>query len=280
MAVRCNARRLVLLAGMAMAGMASAAPFDVLGGKDTSGLERVGVSMWFQACLEKAGSDVARQAECFAAEYGRQDARLNNVFSVLMSHLPADVKSEVRNDERAWVAEKEKACVLAASASISEKLKSDRCKVSYTATRATKLETYKLPTASPVDIDEDNLWRDDGLPIGIRPSFGACNEMADVSMPAMIECSDVEASYQEARQVLAFVDLVAALPAADQQALHSEQKNWTDRRNKTCRAEVDGDMATAGQGEYLNYYGCLLAANALHATRLEHRLKSTSTKTR
>ncbi len=49
--------------------------------------------------------------ECIDAEIGRQDARLNQAYKMVMTRLTPPQKQKLRESERAWIRSKERVCL-------------------------------------------------------------------------------------------------------------------------------------------------------------------------
>ena len=62
-----------------------------------------------EACLGVA-TDPVGQAECYRAEFRRQDASLNKTYEQLMLARSGEDKASLRYKQRAWIRAKEAAC--------------------------------------------------------------------------------------------------------------------------------------------------------------------------
>jgi uncharacterized protein YecT (DUF1311 family) len=49
-------------------------------------------------------------AACFVADYKRADAQLNEAYRATMSRLPRSRQATLRRSQRAWIAERDRAC--------------------------------------------------------------------------------------------------------------------------------------------------------------------------
>ena len=49
---------------------------------------------------------------CFVAEFERADARLNVTYKTTMKRLPGSRQSALRNSQRAWIKQRDRACPL------------------------------------------------------------------------------------------------------------------------------------------------------------------------
>ena len=65
--------------------------------------EDMGLSKEYSACMDRANGITANMIECFAAETGKQDARLNKVYKELMNALSPARKNQLKEAQRAWI---------------------------------------------------------------------------------------------------------------------------------------------------------------------------------
>lgn len=71
------------------------------------------LSRSYQMCMN--GGDAGRgqtlaMAECQRAEIDRQDARLNQAYTMVMRRLPATRKAALRQSERNWIRQRDRQC--------------------------------------------------------------------------------------------------------------------------------------------------------------------------
>ncbi len=67
----------------------------------------------YKTCLDRSDGTNAAWSECGGAMLQRADARLNAAWKIAMSAMPTDsAKQILREEQRAWNAYKEKACMI------------------------------------------------------------------------------------------------------------------------------------------------------------------------
>ncbi|MBW6526459.1 DUF1311 domain-containing protein [Sphingomonas sp. RHCKR7] len=59
---------------------------------------------------EAAAGVTPAMAACFVADYQRADAQLNEVYRATMKRLPRSRQAALRTSQRAWIAERDRAC--------------------------------------------------------------------------------------------------------------------------------------------------------------------------
>ncbi|MGN6480962.1 lysozyme inhibitor LprI family protein [Luteibacter sp.] len=94
----------------------------------------------YQDCLDAAGGVVPTMIRCNSAEYTYQDKRLNMVYGKIIRKVGAEDRRILVDEERKWIAKKEKDCALPGGAGQGDILDASNCLVLYTARRATALE--------------------------------------------------------------------------------------------------------------------------------------------
>jgi len=92
-------------------------------------------------CMEKAGTAMFAMHDCYVAENGYQDRRLNQVYKLLMGKLDASGKIQLRDEERKWIKYRESQCALDPAGGQQADLEHDDCWVTEAAKRATVLES-------------------------------------------------------------------------------------------------------------------------------------------
>jgi uncharacterized protein YecT (DUF1311 family) len=60
-------------------------------------------SKTFSACMDAAGGSTPPMHDCFAAEYAGWDKALNAVYQTRMASLDPVAKTQLRDEERAWL---------------------------------------------------------------------------------------------------------------------------------------------------------------------------------
>jgi uncharacterized protein YecT (DUF1311 family) len=66
-------------------------------------------SATYKSCMNGAMSSLAMR-DCQTAEYDAWDKTLNRVYQALMSSRPAAAQTQLRDDERAWLARTKQTC--------------------------------------------------------------------------------------------------------------------------------------------------------------------------
>ncbi|MGF6494972.1 uncharacterized protein YecT (DUF1311 family) [Luteibacter sp. 621] len=94
----------------------------------------------YQDCLDKAAGVVPAMIRCNDAEYSYQDKRLNAAYKKLVKKAGADARKALVDEERGWIASKERDCAIPSGAGQGDILDATGCSVTYTARRATVLE--------------------------------------------------------------------------------------------------------------------------------------------
>ena len=64
----------------------------------------------YNPCIEASGGVTSEMMSCTGAEIDRQDARLNQAYTMVMRALPPAKKVALRNSERAWVKARDARC--------------------------------------------------------------------------------------------------------------------------------------------------------------------------
>jgi uncharacterized protein YecT (DUF1311 family) len=61
------------------------------------------LSMTYDRCMSASGGVDPEMRDCISAEYGRQDARLNQTYKTIMDRLSVAQKLTLRETERTWL---------------------------------------------------------------------------------------------------------------------------------------------------------------------------------
>jgi uncharacterized protein YecT (DUF1311 family) len=67
-------------------------------------------SKTFNDCMDQAGGSTMPMRDCQDAEFALWDKALNDVYKTLMASRPAAAKTQLRDEERAWLASTKKKC--------------------------------------------------------------------------------------------------------------------------------------------------------------------------
>lgn len=116
------------------AGWSVALAADVEGGS---------YSKTYDTCMDKAGGVTSSMRDCHAAEFRRQDSRLNSNYQKAMAGFDAAHKEKLRAVQRLWIQVRDGTCDLVSAhedGGTIALLESDDCILSMTAARADQLE--------------------------------------------------------------------------------------------------------------------------------------------
>ncbi|WP_052075456.1 lysozyme inhibitor LprI family protein [Sphingomonas taxi] len=94
---------------------------------------------------EAARGVTTDMAACFVADFERADATLNVTYAKTMKRLPASRQAALRASQRAWIAQRDRACPLDNSpgAGTIERLNHPGCLARQTRRRITWLSRYR-----------------------------------------------------------------------------------------------------------------------------------------
>lgn len=103
----------------------------------------IGIQPSLGACLKEADETTPGIRDCLHDEHGFQDHRLNQTYKKLMGSLSEAGRKHLREEERRWIAFRDKFCAPDSEAGQGQgqELESDECLVDQTADRATELES-------------------------------------------------------------------------------------------------------------------------------------------
>lgn len=94
----------------------------------------------YYTCVKAARGVTIALNDCIGNEYGFQDKRLNTAYQRLRKRLSPDKRNTLRDEERAWIADRDKACAPDNSGGTASLLDSNQCQLDRTAARAAALE--------------------------------------------------------------------------------------------------------------------------------------------
>jgi len=94
----------------------------------------------FQACVEASKGVTLALNNCISAEHAFQDKRLNVAYQQLRKSLPKAERVTLRDEERAWIAKRDKVCAPEADGGTASLLDANQCQLDETASRAAALE--------------------------------------------------------------------------------------------------------------------------------------------
>lgn len=121
--------------------VASTASFSSGAAQSTDGAKRFRPS--YYACVEKSEGVTASLNDCIGVEHDFQDKRLNAAYQALRKGMDDAAKNALRDEERAWIAARDKGCAAADDGGTAELLDSNQCELTKTAERAAELESRK-----------------------------------------------------------------------------------------------------------------------------------------
>ncbi|MEW5834292.1 MAG: lysozyme inhibitor LprI family protein [Pseudomonadota bacterium] len=94
----------------------------------------------FQACVEASKGVTLALNNCIGAEHAFQDKRLNAAYQQLRKSLPKSERVRLRDEERAWITQRDKECAPQADSGTAGVLDANQCQLDETAARAAVLE--------------------------------------------------------------------------------------------------------------------------------------------
>ncbi|WP_266157211.1 lysozyme inhibitor LprI family protein [Dyella silvatica] len=95
----------------------------------------------YEQCAAASHHAMPGMQSCIDSEFTYQDARLNDVYRKLQSTLPVARKTNLRDEERVWLAEKNTACSSnTRTGEQAQRIEANTCSLNMTASRAKVLE--------------------------------------------------------------------------------------------------------------------------------------------
>lgn len=94
----------------------------------------------FDKCVDGSEGVTLTLNNCIGAEYDFQDRRLNFAYRQLRKKLPASASTALRDEERAWIASRDKDCGPDPQGGTAAMLEANQCRLNKTAERAVELE--------------------------------------------------------------------------------------------------------------------------------------------
>ena len=101
----------------------------------------IGIRPSLGACLKETDGTTPGIRDCLREEHGFQHHRLNQTYKKLMSSSSEAGRKHLREEERRWIAFRDKFCTPGNEPGQGQELESDECLVDQTADRATELES-------------------------------------------------------------------------------------------------------------------------------------------
>jgi uncharacterized protein YecT (DUF1311 family) len=94
----------------------------------------------YDQCLDKSEGVTIAINNCIGTEYDFQDARLNTAYKALRATMSAEQRNALRDEERAWISDRDKTCAPPADGGTADMLGANECRMTRTAFRAAELE--------------------------------------------------------------------------------------------------------------------------------------------
>lgn len=94
----------------------------------------------FHICVEASQGVTLAVNNCIGVEHAFQDKRLNAAYQQLRKSLPKAERVRLRDEERAWIAHRDKACAPQPDSGTASLVDANQCQLDETAARAAALE--------------------------------------------------------------------------------------------------------------------------------------------
>lgn len=94
----------------------------------------------YHACVQASQGVTLALNDCIGVERAFQDTRLNAAYQQLRTSLPEANRIALRDEERAWIAHRDKSCAPVPEGSTASLLDAHQCQLDATAARAAALE--------------------------------------------------------------------------------------------------------------------------------------------
>lgn len=94
----------------------------------------------YHACVKASQGVTLALNNCIGVEHAFQDKRLNAAYQQLRKSLPKAERLRLRDEERAWIAQRDKTCAPEADGGTASLLDANQCQLDETAARAAALE--------------------------------------------------------------------------------------------------------------------------------------------
>lgn len=93
----------------------------------------------YDECIKASDGVMPEIQDCIRAEFEYQDAYLNRVYEALMMRLDERMKISLRDEQRKWIAERDKQCAYDPESGQAGRLDASECRLEMTASRAAEL---------------------------------------------------------------------------------------------------------------------------------------------
>ena len=94
----------------------------------------------YDQCLDESEGVTFAINNCIGTEYDFQDGRLNTAYKALRATMSDAQRKVLRDEERAWIADRDKACAPPSDGGTAHMLGANECRLNRTASRAAELE--------------------------------------------------------------------------------------------------------------------------------------------
>ncbi|MDK4743656.1 lysozyme inhibitor LprI family protein [Rhizobium sp. CNPSo 3464] len=98
----------------------------------------------YKSCFKQSEGVTVAMRDCAATELEYQDNRLNRAYRTLRAKLEQTSATQLRDEERAWIAERDRQCAVDKDGGTAALVVADDCLVQTTSKRAAELES-RLP---------------------------------------------------------------------------------------------------------------------------------------
>lgn len=94
----------------------------------------------YHACVQASQGVTLALNDCIGVEHAFQDKRLNAAYQQLRKSLPGANRIALRDEERAWIAHRDKSCAPDPEGGTASLLDANQCQLDATAARAAELK--------------------------------------------------------------------------------------------------------------------------------------------
>jgi uncharacterized protein YecT (DUF1311 family) len=95
----------------------------------------------YYTCVKAARGVTLALNNCIGSEYDYQDKRLNHAYQRLRKSLANEQRTALRDEERAWITQRDKTCAPDEGGGTASLLDTNQCHLDQTAARAAVLES-------------------------------------------------------------------------------------------------------------------------------------------
>jgi uncharacterized protein YecT (DUF1311 family) len=94
----------------------------------------------YKACMDKSEGITVSMRDCAGTELEYQDNRLNRAYRTLRTKLKQSSAMHLRDEQRAWIAERDQQCAVDKDGGTAALIVADDCLIQVTSERAIELE--------------------------------------------------------------------------------------------------------------------------------------------